>query len=141
MPTANNYSRNHAHAITIKHPEDDDAEGKQYGGEFSSGPDTLPECLNRVLFIIQHIQQRIELRNLQQCFHLQSGLQELQFRAVIARRGKRARQLPRTRTVYKSYAGEIEKDLFLPILNQFVNLFPKHYAALWPERVGGAQAQ
>src|SRR5207302_10492589 len=109
MPTANNYSRNHAHAITIKHPEDDDAEGKQYGGEFSSGPDTLPECLNRVFFIIQHIQQRIELRNLQQCFHLQSGLQEFLFRAVISCRGIRARQLTRIRTVKLSYDGTSEQ--------------------------------
>jgi hypothetical protein len=96
----------------------------------ATGGIALIETANRAVFVGEHIEDGVKLRDLQKISHLLRKLQQLQITALIFYRRESAHQLADSRTVNVIDVGEIQEDSFPLVLEESTYRFAKQSAAV-----------
>src|SRR4051812_47444905 len=89
----------------------------------------LGERPDRRSFVVFHVEDGVELGDLQQVVHFLRQVKQLQFAALIADGGERAHQLADARAVDVRDFAQVEQDLLIALRDQIADRIAQHHAA------------
>src|SRR5271165_4672185 len=98
----------------------------------------LAERLHRPGLVLSHIEDGVQLGDLQQVVNFLGQVQQFEFAALVAYGGKGADQLADARAVNISDLAKVEQKLLLALGKQFAHRVPQDHAAFTQRNTAAA---